>query len=67
MKKLKFEVSATITKTVEVDVTEHPDYDANLRKAELIEMASELAHEKFNPNMDGTEEDYAETSTYIKE
>ena len=37
---------------------EHPDYDESKCQDDLIELAREMAHESFNPNCDGTEEDY---------
>ncbi len=52
MKKYKFEITAIITKTVEV-------------VSEDLEAAEELANELFDPNTDGADEVYDQQSSLV--
>lgn len=62
MKTLKFRVTATITKIIEVNVD-----DEGLSEDEVEELGREKAHEEFSSENDGTEEKYEENSEIIVE
>lgn len=62
MRKVKFRVTATITKIVEVEVD-----DKGLSEDEIEEVAREEAHQQFSSENDGTEEKYEEDSEIIVE
>jgi hypothetical protein len=62
MRKVKFRVTATVTKIVEVEVD-----DTGLSEDEVEELAREKVHETFTVENDGTEERYEENSELIVE
>lgn len=56
---IRFEVKATITKSVLVYVSPEDGMDED----ELVEAGMELAHEKFDPLVDGYEEQYTQEAS----
>ena len=60
MKTLKFKITATITKIIDVEVD-----DTNLTSEEVEDIGREMAHESFNPLNDGYEEHYTEDSVIL--
>ena len=61
MRTLKFKITAKVTKIVEVEVD-----DTNLSYEEAEDVGREMAHEAFNPQCDGYEEEYSEESFLVK-
>jgi len=60
MKKLKFKVTAKVTKIIEVEVE-----DDGLSQDEIEEKGREQAHESFSVLCDGDEESYDEDSVIV--